>query len=100
MRGPLYSRTKQDEALLERLQAENHDLLDHIQDVEREIEHLKRPSSALVRNGADLLDDSQKQKWMKERESKRLQVKQAEANANNLQRELKHRAKLHASHVA
>ena len=30
LRGPLYERTKQDEQLLEKLQAENHDLLDHI----------------------------------------------------------------------
>jgi hypothetical protein len=45
------------------------------------------------------MDLSQKEKWLREREAKKLKLKQTEASANNLQREMKHRAKIHASHI-
>ncbi len=68
-------------------------------DVVREIGGLDRSSTA-VQQDSSALDPAMKQKWLSEREQKRVQLKQVESNANNVQRELKHRAKIHASHVS
>lgn len=59
---------------------------------------MQRPTSALAQD-ASALDNNQKLKWLKERDSKKLQLRQVEASANNMQREIKHRAKVHASHI-
>lgn len=96
---PVYQKTKHDEMMLQQLQAENQDLKEKMEEVLREIGGLDR-SSAAAQEDSNALDPAMKQKWLSEREQKRVYLKQVESNANNVQRELKHRAKIHASHVS
>lgn len=51
---PVYRRTKEDELVLEKLQAENGDLKDRIQQVDREISELQRPTTALMQDNSAL----------------------------------------------
>lgn len=46
------------------------------------------------------MDPQSKAKWLGERETKLLELRQAESKTFNMQREMKHRVKIHANEVA
>jgi len=46
------------------------------------------------------MDPQSKAKWLAERETKLLELRQAESKTFNMQREMKHRVKIHANEVA
>jgi hypothetical protein len=84
--------------LLESLHAQNASLKEELEKVKNDIDTLERPQTALSKDG-NAQDGAEKRKWMEEREAKKLLCAQTEASANNLQREMKNRAKIHAAHI-
>ena len=86
--------------------AELNTLRDEEQKLEMEVEGLQRSLAAFDRPRSALQDslaqinDTSKQQWLNEREQKMLELRQVESKIFNKQREMKHRAKQHASEVA
>ena len=86
--------------------AELNTLRDEEQKLEMEVEGLQRSLGAFDRPRSALQDslaqinDTSKQQWLSEREQKLLELRQVESKIFNKQREMKHRAKQHASEVA
>ena len=67
--------------------------------LQRQLNALERPSTA-VKKSLGEIDNGGKEKWLEERDQKILQLKQLESKQFNLARELKHRAKQHATEIS
>lgn len=61
--------------------------------------NFERPKTA-IRDSLVQMDPQSKAKWLGERETKLLELRQAESKTFNMQREMKHRVKIHANEVA
>ena len=97
--APQIERSKERHADLRKLQYEQQSIQEEIGDVQRELNALERPATA-VRRGLENTDGDAKSNWMRQKDLKFMELKQTESKAFNLQREIRHQAKMHAAEVS
>ncbi len=81
------------------LQEEEADLLAKQEAIQREINMVDRPSTAMQQQDFQISDRG-RDNWKQEKGQKILQLKQMESKSFHLAREVKHRARQHAQEVA
>ena len=74
--------------------------MEKIENVQREISAVDRPSTAMRQQNLDDINDKGRENWQEEKGKKLLELKQLESKSFHLAREVKHRARQHASEVA